>query len=80
MTAHQPISAAARRAERDAYEPAPTMDELLAACAAAQAVSTPPDTPAAGRADGADGDGAGDGDAGGPKGATAASAGERDAA
>lgn len=52
MSAHQPSPtpdgrgsaalAAAGRAEHEARE-TPTMDELLAACAAASAVSTPPD-------------------------------------
>ncbi|MFG2139387.1 hypothetical protein [Streptomyces sp. NPDC048650] len=46
MSAHQPFDAAARRAEDGAPEQPPTMTELLAACAAASAVSTPPDTTA----------------------------------
>ncbi|MFH8567065.1 hypothetical protein [Streptomyces sp. NPDC017993] len=55
MSAHQssPTSegrggtpfAAARRADHEAPEQSPTMHELLAACAAASAVSTPPDAP-----------------------------------
>ncbi|UQA94734.1 hypothetical protein [Streptomyces halobius] len=46
MSAHQPSpTPAARRAEDDAREQPPTMNELLAACAAATAVSTPPDAP-----------------------------------
>ncbi|MET9295144.1 hypothetical protein [Streptomyces sp. NPDC003077] len=57
MTAHEPTAAAARRAQRDAHRraadhgprpadgPTPTMNQLLAACAAATAVSTPPKAP-----------------------------------
>ncbi|MFE7298791.1 hypothetical protein [Streptomyces sp. NPDC057579] len=53
MSPHQPSSAserrggapveAAGRTEQDARKTPPTMNELLAACAAATAVSTPPD-------------------------------------
>lgn len=56
MSAHQPSStpdgrggtpvAAARREKADAREQPPTMNQLLAACAAASAVSTPPEAPA----------------------------------
>ncbi|MFH8345990.1 hypothetical protein [Streptomyces sp. NPDC018045] len=42
MSAHQPVTAAVRDG---AAEPSPTMNELLAACAAANAVSTPPQPP-----------------------------------
>ncbi|MEU9112089.1 hypothetical protein AB0D04_09910 [Streptomyces sp. NPDC048483] len=60
MSAHQPSPtpegragaaiAAARRAADDAPEQLPTMNQLLAACAAASAVSTPPDATAETRA------------------------------
>ncbi|WP_032918746.1 hypothetical protein [Streptomyces rimosus] len=43
MSAHQPVTAGVRSG---ATEPSPTMNELLAACAAASAVSTPPEPPA----------------------------------
>ncbi|GGU88022.1 hypothetical protein GCM10010211_62930 [Streptomyces albospinus] len=42
MSPHQPVAQAAGRAEQDARKTPPTMTELLAACAAASAVSTPP--------------------------------------
>ncbi|KAA6221196.1 hypothetical protein CP973_03680 [Streptomyces albofaciens JCM 4342] len=42
MSAHQPVTAGVRSG---ATEPSPTMNELLAACAAASAVSTPPEPP-----------------------------------
>jgi hypothetical protein len=55
MSAHQPVAAAARPGDHDAYGPLdaaaqeqpPTMSRLLAACAAASAVSTPPKAPTA---------------------------------
>ncbi|MEU4846329.1 hypothetical protein [Streptomyces gilvosporeus] len=40
-----------RRADRAAPEQPPTMNQLLAACAAASAVSTPPDAAAQSRTD-----------------------------
>ncbi|WP_274915100.1 hypothetical protein [Streptomyces sp. WZ-12] len=44
MSPHQSApTPAAGRAEQEARRAAPTMNELLAACAAATAVSTPPD-------------------------------------
>ncbi|WP_043264869.1 hypothetical protein [Streptomyces sp. CT34] len=53
MSPHQPSSTperrgpvqAAVRAEQGARKTPPSMNELLAACAAASAVSTPPDAP-----------------------------------
>ncbi|WP_241779995.1 hypothetical protein [Streptomyces natalensis] len=39
------------RADRAAPDQPPTMNQLLAACAAASAVSTPPDAAAEGRTD-----------------------------
>ncbi len=42
MSAHQPVTPGVRSG---ATEPTPTMNELLAACAAASAVSTPPGPP-----------------------------------
>ncbi|MEU3711627.1 hypothetical protein [Streptomyces catenulae] len=44
MTAHEP---AAAPPAREACDAPPTMRQLLASCAAATAVSTPPDAPAA---------------------------------
>ncbi|WP_030619851.1 hypothetical protein [Streptomyces sclerotialus] len=67
MSAHQSLAAAARRDDSEPSPfrredgPRPTMNELLASCAAASAVSTPPGAPEAtagaedrgeGRADG----------------------------
>ncbi|MEV5594901.1 hypothetical protein [Streptomyces sp. NPDC052496] len=51
MSAHQPVTAAVRNG---AAEPTPTMNELLAACAAASAVSTPPQPPARAQEDAQD--------------------------
>ncbi|MER7399018.1 hypothetical protein ABT381_26320 [Streptomyces sp. NPDC000151] len=51
MSAHQSLAAAARRDDSEPSPhrredgPRPTMNELLASCAAATAVSTPPDAP-----------------------------------
>lgn len=53
MSAHQSLAAAARRDDSELTPfrredgPGPTMNELLASCAAANAVSTPPDAPEA---------------------------------
>ncbi|MFC6067674.1 hypothetical protein [Streptomyces ochraceiscleroticus] len=53
MSAHQSLAAAARRDDSEPSPfrredgPGPTMNELLASCAAATAVSTPPDAPEA---------------------------------
>ncbi|MFD7665479.1 hypothetical protein [Streptomyces sp. NPDC059788] len=57
MSAHQPVTAAVRNG---AAEPSPTMNELLAACAAASAVSTPPEPPSRAE-DRTEGDARGDG-------------------
>ncbi|MBZ4018670.1 hypothetical protein [Streptomyces purpurogeneiscleroticus] len=52
MSAHQSLAAAARRDDSEPSPfrredgPGPTMNELLASCAAANAVSTPPEAPA----------------------------------
>ncbi|MFE6686662.1 hypothetical protein ACFVFQ_09310 [Streptomyces sp. NPDC057743] len=52
MSPHQSApTPAAGRAEQDARRAAPTMNELLAACAAASAVSTPPDVAEESRAE-----------------------------
>ncbi|MFI8996251.1 hypothetical protein [Streptomyces sp. NPDC053542] len=58
MSAHQSLAAAARRDDSEPSPfrredgPGPTMNELLASCAAATAVSTPPaDAPEAPAAD-----------------------------
>ncbi|POX41860.1 hypothetical protein C3486_07930 [Streptomyces sp. Ru73] len=51
MSAHQSLAAAARRDDSEPSPfrredgPRPTMNELLASCAAASAVSTPPEAP-----------------------------------
>ncbi|WP_346092413.1 hypothetical protein [Streptomyces olivaceiscleroticus] len=53
MSAHQSLAAAARRDDSEPSPfrredgPRPTMNELLASCAAASAISTPPDAPEA---------------------------------
>ncbi|MGI5469393.1 hypothetical protein [Streptomyces sp. CA-132043] len=53
MSAHQSLAAAARRDDSEPSPfrredgPRPTMNELLASCAAASAVSTPPEAPEA---------------------------------
>ncbi|QHC20508.1 hypothetical protein [Streptomyces sp. GS7] len=54
MSPHQPAAQTAGRAEQDARKTPPSMNELLAACAAASAVSTPPGAPEESRAVGRD--------------------------
>ncbi|MFD9814214.1 hypothetical protein [Streptomyces sp. NPDC059080] len=46
MTAHEPSAAPHGREAREACDAPPTMRQLLASCAAATAVSTPPEAPA----------------------------------
>ncbi|GAA0499139.1 hypothetical protein GCM10009544_66990 [Streptomyces stramineus] len=47
MPGQEPADAVANRSGNDADERPPSMRDLLAACAAADAVSTPPRAPAA---------------------------------
>ncbi|TSB18552.1 hypothetical protein OG422_12775 [Streptomyces sp. NBC_01525] len=46
MTVHEPSAAPHGREAREACDAPPTMHQLLASCAAATAVSTPPEAPA----------------------------------